>query len=329
MARGITEDEVWKACDVLLLEGSRPTIERVRQKLGRGSPNTVSPMLETWFKHLGARITDPGAFSAPASMPDLVHQAGLHLWEAAQAEARRDLAEQLEAGLAAAASNVEAEKERAKIAEAAAFAESSKAAHLQAEVDQLRKELDAERAAHVAAAARLHEAHLRQADLQADLEKAREAIDVERVRGAQSIAAADERAAGAERRAAKEIEHERMLRSKTERSAESVVKRLEVALRAQVSAEDQLGTVQLHLTQLRTQAKQREQELEAGAQQRDVQIQELEAALSTANVALSRASAQDALVRQLVVQLGGSGNKSARRGAGAKTQAAKKGKIAA
>ena len=65
MARGITETDVWTASDALLLEGARPTIERVRQKIGRGSPNTVSPYLDTWFKSLGARIKDPGAFSTP------------------------------------------------------------------------------------------------------------------------------------------------------------------------------------------------------------------------------------------------------------------------
>ncbi|WP_196360993.1 DNA-binding protein, partial [Achromobacter xylosoxidans] len=42
MATGITEQDVWRAADALLLEGARPTIERVRQKIGRGSPNTVS-----------------------------------------------------------------------------------------------------------------------------------------------------------------------------------------------------------------------------------------------------------------------------------------------
>src|SRR6218665_2834326 len=120
MARGITENDVFKACDALLLEGARPTIERVRQALGRGSPNTISPMLETWFKHLGARIKDPGAFSAPATVPDPVLQAAQHFWEVAQAEARRDVDERVRDGLAAAVANVEAEKERAAIAEAAA-----------------------------------------------------------------------------------------------------------------------------------------------------------------------------------------------------------------
>ncbi|MGB3433668.1 DNA-binding protein [Achromobacter sp.] len=88
MATGITETDVWTAADALLLEGARPTIERVRQKIGRGSPNTVSPYLETWFRSLGARIKDPGAFAAPAATPDPVAQAAAHFWEVALAEAR-------------------------------------------------------------------------------------------------------------------------------------------------------------------------------------------------------------------------------------------------
>jgi chromosome segregation ATPase len=88
MARGITETDVWKAADVLLLEGARPTIERVRQKLGRGSPNTVSPYLETWFRSLGARIKDPGAFAASPALPDPISQAAAHFWEVAMATAR-------------------------------------------------------------------------------------------------------------------------------------------------------------------------------------------------------------------------------------------------
>ncbi|CAB3869503.1 DNA-binding protein [Achromobacter piechaudii] len=93
MATGITENDVWTAADALLLEGARPTIERVRQKIGRGSPNTVSPHLETWFRALGARIKDPGAFAAPPAIPDPITQAATHFWEAALAEARAEQAE--------------------------------------------------------------------------------------------------------------------------------------------------------------------------------------------------------------------------------------------
>ena len=38
--RGTQEHEVWAASDALMQEGLRPTIERVRQRLGKGSPNT-------------------------------------------------------------------------------------------------------------------------------------------------------------------------------------------------------------------------------------------------------------------------------------------------
>ena len=93
MATGITESDVWTAADALLMEGARPTIERVRQKIGRGSPNTVSPHLDTWFRSLGARIKDPGAFSAAPDIPDPIAQAAAHFWEAALAAARADEAQ--------------------------------------------------------------------------------------------------------------------------------------------------------------------------------------------------------------------------------------------
>ncbi len=87
-SRAITRQDVWQAADALLLAGQRPTIERIRLHLGRGSPNTVSPHLDAWFAGLGARLQDPQAFAAPADLPEPVNQAARYLWEAAQAEAR-------------------------------------------------------------------------------------------------------------------------------------------------------------------------------------------------------------------------------------------------
>lgn len=54
--RGIQEADVWAAADALLADGHKPTIEKVRQHMGRGSPNTVAPMLDAWFSTLGARL---------------------------------------------------------------------------------------------------------------------------------------------------------------------------------------------------------------------------------------------------------------------------------
>lgn len=112
--RGVQSADVWDAADAVLMAGQRPTIERVRQKLGRGSPNTVAPMLEAWFAQLGQRLgsmsdggagnaaptgtmTHPGQPQPPATVLDLAqtlwnaaleqaHQAAHQQWEAAQAE---------------------------------------------------------------------------------------------------------------------------------------------------------------------------------------------------------------------------------------------------
>lgn len=54
--RGVQMEEVWAAADAVLSLGERPTIERVRQQLGRGSPNTVGPMLDGWYSSLAKRL---------------------------------------------------------------------------------------------------------------------------------------------------------------------------------------------------------------------------------------------------------------------------------
>lgn len=101
MATGITQDDVWKAADALLMEGARPTIERVRQKIGRGSPNTVSPYLDTWFRSLGARIGHASGLQPPdgsnagsgiaGGLPAPVAEAAGELWAAARQAARIEL----------------------------------------------------------------------------------------------------------------------------------------------------------------------------------------------------------------------------------------------
>lgn len=100
-SRGIQEPQVWAAADQLLVEGLRPTIERVRQKIGRGSPNTVSPMLERWFATLGKRLGNgsgaPVQSSAANAMPPALLQVAHQVWDAARAEAAKTQAQQAEA----------------------------------------------------------------------------------------------------------------------------------------------------------------------------------------------------------------------------------------
>jgi len=229
MTRGITENDVWTASDALLLEGARPTIERVRQKIGRGSPNTVSPYLDTWFKNLGGRIKDPGAFSAPPDVPDPIVQVARHLWEVAQAESRRDFDQRMQEGMAAAVANVEAEKERAVLAESAAFEAASKAAHLQTELVGLASQLDEERLVRAASQAHLEDAGRQVLDLQARLHRSvTELVDL-RADAKQEIHGALERAAAAERRAALEVDAQRTARAKADRRCETFENKLEAA----------------------------------------------------------------------------------------------------
>ena len=91
IGRGIQEAEVWAAADRLLSEGLRPTIERVRQRLGRGSPNTVSPMIERWFASLSQRMVGGAAAAGNDSdgVPVSVRNATRLLWETARREAEQ------------------------------------------------------------------------------------------------------------------------------------------------------------------------------------------------------------------------------------------------
>ncbi|MGM9488097.1 DNA-binding protein [Ideonella sp. YS5] len=293
MPRGIQEQDVWQAADALLLEGARPTIERVRQKIGRGSPNTVSPHLETWFKHLGRRIKDPGAFSAPSGVPDPVLQAAQHFWETALAQTRADFDERLQDGLASAVANVEAEKEKAAQANAAAFEAAARATKLQAEFaqqgDQLnqvqqdlaseRARLEETRAALVAANERMRRQHEQSAAALADVR--------------QQLAAALERADAADRRVALELDRERTARTKAERQAESLQKGLDGA-RDAASAAGERSRRQLDA------ARDREEELKAQLLATAAELtleRERLAALRTA----SEASAADAAIARAQV----------------------------
>ena len=227
MPRGITESDVWKACDALLMEGARPTIERVRQKIGTGSPNTVSVHLDTWFKHLGGRIKDPGAFAATLDLPDPIQQAAKHFWEQAQSESRKDFDDRLREGMAAAVENVEAEKEKAKTAESAAFEACARANRLEEELAVSAAALEAERHKRVAVDTRLVSLNEQLVESRSRLEAAGiELVQVRREAQAE-VAAAISRSAAAEKRAALEIDAERQSRAKADRRAENIERKLE------------------------------------------------------------------------------------------------------
>ena len=247
MSRGITQEDVWKACDALLLEGARPTIERVRQKIGRGSPNTVSPFLETWFKQLGGRIADPGAFAAPSEVPDIVQQAAHHFWQAALAETRLDFDERLRDGLAAAVASAEAEKERATMAEAAAFEATANATRLQADVEKLQAQVVSETQARVTVESQLASARDQVDELRVRLDQAVKETSAVRESSQRALAEAIHRFTAAERRAALEIDAARVAKDNSERRADALEQRLQSAAEAARTALEQQSKEQTQL----------------------------------------------------------------------------------
>ncbi len=81
-ARRVSAAEVFAAADALLVEGHRPTIDRVRVCLGRGSPNTINEHLDAWWRQLGARIRDLPGQEFP-QLPERVAHTLQLLWNEA------------------------------------------------------------------------------------------------------------------------------------------------------------------------------------------------------------------------------------------------------
>ena len=85
--RSVNSSDVDRAADALLRAGQRPTIEKVRQTIGRGSPNTINPLLDQWWSRLAGRL-DAGP-AALHRLPEPVLLATEGLWLQCLDEARR------------------------------------------------------------------------------------------------------------------------------------------------------------------------------------------------------------------------------------------------
>ena len=93
--RGVQQEDVWSAADALIADGLRPTIERVRQKIGRGSPNTVSPMLESWFATLSSRLGMSGVKPQTSNTHVELQQIAENLWSAALKISRQEALDEI------------------------------------------------------------------------------------------------------------------------------------------------------------------------------------------------------------------------------------------
>jgi hypothetical protein len=81
--------DVQRAADALLRQGRKPSVAAIREQLGGGSPNTITPLLARYWEKLGSRLGD-----GPESLervPESLARVTELLWRRALDEARERL----------------------------------------------------------------------------------------------------------------------------------------------------------------------------------------------------------------------------------------------
>jgi len=84
--RGVSALDVQRAADALLRRGQKPSVAAVREHLGGGSPNTVGPFLEQYWRGLGTRL--PAGPEALERVPESLARMTEALWLRSLDEAR-------------------------------------------------------------------------------------------------------------------------------------------------------------------------------------------------------------------------------------------------
>ena len=214
MARGITESDVHTAADELVAAGERPTVERIRAHLGTGSPNTVTRLLDTWWKNLGLRLQPkrPDLKDAPAVLAELAGQWWQLALEHARelvlqefADARQSLADEKDELRVQQQNFAEEASELHAKATASAHAESlalTQVAELRQLVDQLQSQLTESTQQRASVDQRLEQQDVARRALEARLHEEQELARSER----ESLM---EHARSVEDRAAREIDQAR------------------------------------------------------------------------------------------------------------------------
>ena len=241
MAIGVPETDVFAAADRVLARGERPTVERVRVELGRGSPARVGQLLETWWEALAQRLA--GEARLP-ELPPEVATAFRAVWvtasEHATAGAQALLAHEQNALLAAQTSLTQERKIwEIAIAEAQELAQSTGQARQVAET----RLTDVQRLVEQQAT-QLKELSRQRDELQQRADQLAEALEVhrtdaiaERDAQAQHIRAVEDRAHAEVDRAREETKSFKATLNRVEREAATATTRLEKALMATRAAE--------------------------------------------------------------------------------------------
>lgn len=241
--RGVQQEDVDGAADALLMEGQRPTVERVRMKIGSGSPNNVGPMLESWYGRLGRRIAGMPAEGPGDGLPMAAQNAFRLLWETALADAK---------GIAEAALDGEREslhRDRVALTEAQIALEGCRASleenvrMAQAHAADGREKLAESTKIQHAQSINLNQAREHATELEQQLGQARSLLDAQTQAHAQEREKAETRATANERRHLREIDVARA-------DGVKLAEQLAAARAAEETARSKIAELREHLAQL-------------------------------------------------------------------------------
>lgn len=260
MAKGKTQEDVFEAANALLRNGERPTVEKIRAYLGGGSPNTVGPHLDAFYRSLANRLGGKPVTSLSAEIPIPVARAAEKLWTDAVELAREEFSRKLEAGLAAAhEARNQAMSNAAALTESLAAAQ-SRTSQLAVSNDDLKKQLEQVHAQLAQTTAELQGERRASEDLRDQLLAAARELNQIRAQCQADVKLANERVDAAGERAAKMIDAERVARRTADARVESLTRQVE-SLREKIhendlAAAEKLGRAEGEVAALREQLSQ-------------------------------------------------------------------------
>ena len=231
-----------EVCALLFFRhGITPTASKLYQYVRKGSMSAPADALTKFWEELRGKarvqIDHP---DLPEALKVATADAVQTLWGQATDLARTELASlrvDAQAESAKALADLGAEHERASGLEARTHELQERLEDMASQLQARSEELEREHRAHAATTARMEALQDQVGELQAQHERIRADFGAELEKGRTAIGAADERAAGAERRALREIDQERTGRSAAEKQLEGArVKLAETERHSQAKA---------------------------------------------------------------------------------------------
>ncbi|MDP9130395.1 MAG: DNA-binding protein [Candidatus Binatota bacterium] len=230
MAAGVTESDVHAAADAIVARRERPTIERIRAELGRGSPNTVNRHLDSWWAALSGRLG--GQVPEVDGMPPEIVELAAKIWRQVLPKATQAASEQLaqaQGGLVEREKALESQV-RQLASDREAFAASRIA--LDQRIGELEAALKASQGSNQELRQRVGDQAQELKAANAEIQRLTKAVAKAETAHASEVGRLSERLAGNEKRLMDRLTGEIEGRQKDRSAAEKQIRRLEDQLKA-------------------------------------------------------------------------------------------------